>query len=107
MIKVINKYKVNPSLIVDTAVVNIMRGSPLGNLFRETKTRTRDEAVAEYRRWLWLQIKRRDKTVITELSKIRVLAERGDVSLICCCSPKKCHGDVIKSAVEWAISKRK
>ena len=106
MIEVINKHKVNTSLITDRAIVDIMRGSPLGNKFRITQTRSREQTVKEYRIWLWLMIKRRDKAVITELSRIRVLAERDNVCLVCCCSPKLCHGEVIKSAINWSINMR-
>ena len=28
-----------------------------------------------------------------------------DLVLICFCAPKKCHGDVIKAAIEWYINK--
>ena len=103
MIQVINKHKVDLSKL-KSPVVNVMRGSPLGNPFNITKTQSRELSIQNYRKWLWNRINSRDKAVITELAKIKQLAQQGSVFLLCCCAPKKCHANVIKSCVLWALS---
>jgi|SRR5262245_47002526 len=84
--------------------IYIGRPSLLGNPFVIGRDGTRPEVVFQYRRWLWQQIKLRGK-VYYELEHIAELARRGDVTLICWCKVPghaiPCHGDVIKSAVEW------
>jgi len=54
---------------------------------------------------LWEKIQERDYNVCSALSQIKAAAIEGDVYLECCCAPKKCHGDIIKSCVEWMIKK--
>jgi Domain of unknown function (DUF4326) len=84
--------------------IYIGRPSLLGNPFVIGRDGTRLEVVSQYRRWLWLQIKLRGK-VYYELRRIGELARRGDVALICWCKEPchviPCHGDVVKSAIEW------
>jgi hypothetical protein len=66
------------------------------------KEAERERVILDYKVWLWERIKERGK-VFAELVRIKKLAERGDVHLICWCKPKACHGDVIRSCVEWMI----
>lgn len=106
MIKVVNRSILSQNH--SGTVFNIMRPFPLGNPYRITETQPRQVVVGLYRRWLWKKIQSKDDRVLNALSDIKNTALRGTTTyLMCCCKPADCHGDVIKSAVEWAISKRK
>ena len=82
--------------------VYIGRPSKWGNPFShkertlaEYQVKTRKEAVAAYRIWLWKRIKSGEVT-LQELDELY-----GKV-LGCWCAPKECHGDVLVKAAEWA-----
>jgi hypothetical protein len=83
--------------------VYVGRPGVLGNPFEMKSEEDREKVIAEYRIWLWERIKERGK-VFAELVRLKKLAEQGDVYPICWCKPKACHGDVIKSCVEWMIA---
>ena len=105
-IKVLNKYHDSVDIAAARAndnfrVINIMRGSLLGNPYIMLAYKTdaeRDRVIAQYRVWLWDNMKRRTSTgnVIYALAK-----SKETIYLVCCCKPRKCHGDVIKAAIEW------
>ena len=80
--------------------VYIGRPSLLGNPFRIGEHGTRAEVISLYRAWLWRQIQLRSE-VYEELKRLAARAKNGDLVLICWCKPANCHGDVIKSSVEW------
>jgi hypothetical protein len=80
--------------------VYIGRPSPLGNPFKIGEHGTREEVIQCYRAWLWQQIKLQG-VVYQELERLAARAKNEDLVLICWCKPANCHGDVIKSAVEW------
>ncbi len=80
--------------------VYIGRPSLLGNPYKIGERGTREEVIQCYRAWLWQQIKLRG-VVYQELERLATRAKNGDLVLICWCKPANCHGDVIKSAVEW------
>lgn len=88
MCTVVNKYK-------DPFDIYIGRGSKWGNPFPITKTSSRNEVIAKYKRHLWNQIKN------GQITQQDLLELDGKV-LGCFCKPKPCHGDVIKDAVNWA-----
>ena len=81
-----------------------LEGSILRNRFDE-KTYGRSGCIKAFKKWLWVEIKRRNKEVMEELERIRRIEEEGrfDVVLLCWCKPLACHGDVIKSCIEWMI----
>ena len=84
--------------------IYIGRPSLLGNPFVIGKDGDRAEVIAKYRIWLWGQVKARG-AVFNELVRIKRLAERGDVSLVCWCRPNlACHGDVVQACIEWMKS---
>lgn len=83
----------------------IGRPSPLGNPFFIGRDGSRAKVIAKYRQWLWNQIQVRNAEVIAELGKLKKIARKGDLVLSCHCAPKPCHGDVVKSAIEWALNK--
>lgn len=87
--------------------VSIMRPSPLGNPYSHLANAhgaqavaTREVAIAAYRRWLARAL-RQDGPVWREVQRLRQLAASGDVVLLCCCTPRPCHGDVLKALLEW------
>ena len=53
---------------------------------------------------MWGEFKKGEK-VLEELERLKRIEEEGryDVVLRCFCAPLACHGDVIKSCVEWMI----
>jgi len=63
---------------------------------------SRDESIAKYRVWLWEQIQAEDKAVLGELSRIWQLSQKvEEINLYCYCAPLSCHGDIVKSCLEW------
>lgn len=89
----------------------IGRGNPLGNRFSHMQnTRaefivgSRDEAVDRYEGWLTERMEVRDQEILTELYRLKQLAESGPLNLVCFCAPRRCHGDVVKKVIEKLIS---
>ena len=83
----------------------IGRPSPLGNPFRVKPhgQYERGETIELYRRWLWDKISTGDRDVCIELDRLTYMARHGDLTLLCWCAPKACHGDVIKKCIEWRL----
>jgi hypothetical protein len=81
------------------------RPSPLGNPFRITFTQPRQVAIERYAFWLVNIIDNQDEKsiklvypkVIPELNRLfNILIDKQKLILICHCSPKPCHANVIK-----------
>ena len=89
MCEVVNKYRSRYD-------VYIGRGSRWGNPFVIGRDGGRGEVIAKYRAHLWAQVKSGDVTLDD-------LRELNGKRLGCFCKPKACHGDVIASAVAWAM----
>lgn len=90
------------------------KGSALANPFtlkNTNNTEERDYVIAKYRSWLWQKIKEKDLAVMTELSYLKEQVIANDVNLLCFCKqPTRevaCHGDVIKSCLEWMMNQEK
>ncbi len=96
MIKVVNKRSGTPGEYIG-------RPSVLGNPFVIGRDGTRDEVIAKYRVWLNDQL-HESEAVGRELSRLTDLARDGDLNLVCWCAPQACHGDVVKSCIEWMLS---
>lgn len=86
--------------------VYIGRGSMWGNPYSHRegtlalyRVESVEQAISRYREHLWNQI--REGTVT--LDDLRQLDGK---RLGCYCKPRPCHGDVIKSAVEWAVKRK-
>lgn len=80
-----------------------LKCSVLSNKFKIGIDGNRDEVVEKYRRWLWIEFNKKGE-VYEELVKIsKRVIEGEEIKLVCWCSPEKCHGDVIKSCIEWMI----
>jgi len=96
-----NKYKISPD--PNYQDIYIGRPSALGNPFAMKSESDRPKVIEQYRQWLWQQIQLKGE-VYKELIKIAMLVASGKkVRLVCFCSPKPCHGDIIIKAVEWLI----
>ena len=77
--------------------------SPLGNPFKLTNESERDSLITKYKNWLWGKMKDDHSAQSIELRRIADMSKRGDIKLGCWCTPKACHADVIKAAVEYLI----
>lgn len=77
--------------------------SVLHNDFKVNVDGSRDQVLAMYKRKLWLEFNRKGK-VYAELVRIAQKVKAGEtVQLVCWCKPLACHGDIIKSCIEWMI----
>jgi hypothetical protein len=75
------------------------RPSALGNPFRVGRDGTREDVIARYRRWLRAQW-RHGGAVRQELERLAAKYQRdGRLTLLCWCTPRLCHADVIREAV--------
>lgn len=81
-----------------------MKGSILGNKF-SVKKYGREGCIAKYKEWLWNEVKKGEGKVYDELVRIgeMMLDSKENIELVCWCSPLGCHGDIIKSCIEWMI----
>lgn len=83
--------------VVPVGAVRIDRKSRWGNPFHMEGEHTRDLVIEQYRRWLWDQI-REGKIDIFDLAKLE------GKDLYCWCAPKRCHGEVLAKAAQWAAT---
>jgi len=80
--------------------VFIGRGSIFGNPFVIGRDGDRDQVIEKYRRYLWIDFQRNgDPSKF--IRQLAIKAKLMDIILECFCAPKRCHGDVIVSAVNW------
>lgn len=118
----INRKSVKDSIQIDNSVyigrpnkTYNLSPSPLANPY----VIGRDEVVEKYRKWLWLNIKRKlenplhGNAVFAELKRLRLEARKIQVdniinstdnylTLMCWCrSNEKCHGDIIINCLNW------
>ena len=79
--------------------IYVGRPSPLGNPFAIGKDGTRDEVIAQY--WQWLRRQWVLRTPVrTALERLVTQYQRtGVLTLLCHCSPKRCHASVIADAI--------
>lgn len=75
-------------------------GSPLGNPFKPSdgSFTARTACIERYRGWLLSQPQ--NGNAWHELRRLKSLARRGDLYLLCWCAPQSCHGDVVKTVIE-------
>jgi hypothetical protein len=78
--------------------VRIDRRTRWGNPFPMRTESCRPRVIAEYRQWLWGEIK-------AGRISLEDLAELHGKRLGCHCAPRACHGDVLAAAAEWAWNK--
>ncbi len=72
------------------------RPTPLGNPFRLSKEEDRGKVVDQYATWLDHQVRRGNPEVVRALEELyRALKLRGNITLLCFCAPRRCHGEII------------
>lgn len=77
--------------------------SVLGNPYKHGCSRT-GSPIEDYRRWLWRHIQAEESLIKDEVIRIAEMARSGErVDIGCWCHPDPCHGDVIKSCIEWML----
>jgi hypothetical protein len=80
--------------------IYVGRGSPLGNPYKLTNEEDRSIVIERYGAMLKRAIQKRDPHIISALHNIEAyLQEHGKCNLICYCSPKPCHADIIKQVL--------
>lgn len=78
-------YNIHKDLEIPKDAVNIMRPNEFGNPFILGRDGNRDECLEKYKQWVMAQ-----PNLIKHIRKVL----RGK-DLVCCCYPKKCHGDIL------------
>jgi len=79
--------------------IYVGRPSPLGNPFVIGNDGSRDEVIEQYRQWLrneWAQHGPARKA-LEQL--VKQYQRTGVLTLLCHCSPKRCHASVIADAI--------
>jgi hypothetical protein len=77
--------------------IYVGRPSPLSNPYRIDDENNRMMVIERYGYMIKNAILKRDPKIITALHNIEAyLQEHGKCNLICYCSPKPCHADIIK-----------
>ena len=80
--------------------INIMRyRSVLGNQFNLDELHSREIVVSQYHEWLRNKYKERGEVFKALVRLARMYKQGVNIFLECCCAPRACHGDVIKSAI--------
>jgi hypothetical protein len=77
----------------------MLKGSLLANPFFMSNEKDRRVVIDKYRVWLQRHIELKTE-VYDYLLYLKHLSELDDLNLGCWCSPKECHGDVIKEVLE-------
>lgn len=99
-IVVTSKRKGSAPAPMGYTIVNVARPSILGNPFPMESEADRAKVIAEFEDWLRKEWKK-NGAVRRELEALAERARNGEkLALQCWCSPKACHADVIKRAIE-------
>jgi hypothetical protein len=78
----------------------IGRGSIFGNPFIMKNESDRDKVIEQYKEWLEDRLLE-DSLQRNEFMKLAERVKNGeDITLVCFCAPKKCHGDYLKELLE-------
>lgn len=64
---------------------------------RNQSEEERNRVVAEYKKWIWQEV------LEQRVTKEDLLSLK-DKKLVCYCNPKACHGDVLKSLVDYVLN---
>jgi len=109
-IRVVNKYHLgNRPTQPPEGVrrVTIMRGTPLGNPFvmKDASQSERNRVCDAYEEWLGAKILE-EGSQLKQFNTLLAIAKEPDcetLELVCCCAPKRCHGDTIKRLLEQRL----
>lgn len=81
-------------------VVYVGKGSVLANPFHG-----QEGSYDLYRKWLWRQMTAGCPAGVV-IARLRDDIVNGKkVALECWCAPNKCHADVVKAALDWAVDR--
>jgi hypothetical protein len=86
--------------------INVMRPSLLGNPFVIGTHGTREQVIEKYRCWLRDQYRYKTKVYNALMVLVERVSNGEDIVLVCCCSPKPCHAEVIKDAIFRIINRK-
>lgn len=96
MIKIGNKYHGDKGEYIG-------RGSPLGNPFLVVNKEDREDVYNKYE--IWLEQNENNIEIKNELIRLaQIYRDNGnELTLVCFCAPKRCHGETIKKYVQKYI----
>lgn len=94
MIRIVNRKTHTPTPLD----VPIHRPNLLGNPFPVAE-HGRTRSIELYTDWLHGRVAEKHPLIIGELNRIVSLAKVGDVCLVCCCKPYRCHGEVVRELI--------
>ena len=80
------------------------KGSPLGNPFKvkpHGPYPTAESTLNDYKRHLWKLMQDHDSPAYIELLRLVDKAENEPINLACWCAPGRCHGEVVKAAIQY------
>lgn len=84
----------------------IGRGSALGNpcVMRDQSLSERQHVCFQYENYLRKAITDGNESILHQLSMMLDQVKKGhDIELACFCAPLQCHGDYIKSCIEYNL----
>jgi hypothetical protein len=104
-ITVVNRYKHTPTnhdLLIDrsTNLGNPFTHRPINLTLAKYKVATRKESLIRFSEYLESTLSKTPNFI----KLIEVLKGFEEINLVCTCSPKECHGDILK---EYILSKVK
>jgi hypothetical protein len=95
-ITVRNRHHLKPE---DEKGEYVGRGSPLGNPWAITPTRSRAECIEIYEVYLRRNLEVEDPDIMREMVRLYEIAQQRPLFLDCYCAPQACHGEIIKKAL--------
>lgn len=103
--EVVNFYKIGKQIPEDGVYIGRynknfnLQASIFANPFpiKNDSEEERERVIREYKVWLWKSI------LENRISKEDILTLK-DKKLVCYCAPKKCHGHVLQSLIEYIIN---
>lgn len=102
-IKVVNFYALDKKIPEDGVYIGRVSSkwglpqSILANPYPVLNENERASSIEKYRKWLWNQILDGNVTK-------KDLLDLQNKRIVCYCKPKACHGDVIKSVVDYIVT---
>lgn len=74
-----------------------LQGSKFANPYPVRKPEERGTTIEKYREWVWAEV------LEGRITKEDIL-QLQNKKLVCYCKPKACHGDVVKSLVNYVVN---
>lgn len=101
MLQVANSYHLPKDWKNNPRNVYIGRGSPLGNPYPISTERSREEVIAMYENYLHTYLLKNDRAIeaLNSIATMLTDCSNQPVKLVCFCSPKACHGDLLQRLI--------